>query len=256
MDERSELVSICGAEPLSLETALAPCPQFSAATKCETCRLRALSFCGAIDPGELDVLDALSTPMAFKGRSMLFEQGADADAVYNITAGVAMLSKVLPDLRRQVIGFALPGDFLGLALNQKNVFSVEAVTPLEACRFQREAFSDFLDARPPTMRRLYSKASYELTLAQDQIVVLGRNSAEERLASFLIGFRNRWMRVNGNRLYVALPMRRQDMADFLGLRLETVSRVMSRLVRQKLIAIVPDGVRLLDVARLEELAAH
>jgi CRP/FNR family transcriptional regulator len=97
-------------------------------------------------------------------------------------------------------------------------------------------------------------ASHELSLAQDQMVILGRRTAEERVAAFLIGLRNRWMRINGNQVHVLLPMTRQDIGDFLGLTVETVSRIMTRLAREKAIVIVPDGVRLLDVARLERLA--
>jgi CRP/FNR family transcriptional regulator len=97
-------------------------------------------------------------------------------------------------------------------------------------------------------------ASRELTLAQDQMVVLGRRTAEEKIASFLIGMRDRYARIRGASVHVPLPMTRLDIGDFLGLTVETVSRMMTRLAREKAIVIVPDGVRLLDVARLELLA--
>jgi CRP/FNR family transcriptional regulator len=87
------------------------------------------------------------------------------------------------------------------------------------------------------------------------MVILGRRTAEEKIAAFLIGMRNRWAKVNGASVHVPLPMTRQDIGDFLGLTVETVSRMLTRLARDKAIVIVPDGVRLLDVDRMERLAA-
>jgi len=86
------------------------------------------------------------------------------------------------------------------------------------------------------------------------MMVLGRRTAEEKIAAFLIGMRNRYARIHGNSVHVPLPMTRLDIGDYLGLTVETVSRMMTRMAREKAIVIVPDGVRLLDVARLEHLA--
>ena len=234
--------------------ALSLCPNSKGPIECAQCRVRALSLCDALEPDELHELDRLSQTLSFAARQTLFEQDQPSDSVYNVTAGAVRLYKLLPDGHRQVVGFALPGDFLGLAMSERNVFCADALTPTTACRFSREAYSDFLDAKPHLLRRLHSMASHELSLAQDQMVILGRRTAEERIAAFLIGLRNRWMRVNGNQVHVLLPMTRQDIGDFLGLTVETVSRIMTRLAREKCIVIVPDGVRLLDVARLERLA--
>lgn len=230
------------------------CPNSKATVDCAQCRVRALSLCDALDPGELTELDKLATSMSVGAKETLFEQDQPSESVYNVTAGSVRLYKLLPDGRRQVVGFALPGDFLGLSMSEKNAFSADALTPTTACRFSRQDYSAFLDAKPHLLRRLHSMASHELSLAQDQMVILGRRTAEERIAAFLIGLRNRWMRVNGNRVHVPLPMTRQDIGDFLGLTVETVSRLMTRLAREKAIVIVPDGVRLLDVPRLERLA--
>lgn len=230
------------------------CPNSKATVDCAQCRVRALSLCAALDPSELNELDRLATSMSVGAKETLFEQDQPSESVYNVTAGSVRLYKLLPDGRRQVVGFALPGDFLGLSMSEKNAFSADALTPTTACRFSRQDYSAFLDAKPHLLRRLHSMASHELSLAQDQMVILGRRTAEERIAAFLIGLRNRWMRVNGNQVHVPLPMTRQDIGDFLGLTVETVSRLMTRLAREKAIVIVPDGVRLLDVPRLERLA--
>ena len=234
--------------------ALGLCPNSRGASECAQCRVRALSLCAALEPSELNELDRLAQTLAIPAKETLFEQGEAAGHVYNVTSGAVRLYKLLPDGRRQVVGFALPGDFLGLSLSERNVFSADALTPTTACRFSREEYSAFLDAKPHLLRRLHSMASHELSLAQDQMVILGRRTAEERIAAFLIGLRNRWRRVNGNQVHVLLPMTRQDIGDFLGLTVETVSRIMTRLAREKAIVIVPDGVRLLDTERLERLA--
>jgi CRP/FNR family transcriptional regulator len=105
------------------------------------------------------------------------------------------------------------------------------------------------------LRRINEFAVRELSQAQDQLVLLGRRSAEERVATFLIGWRDRLARLRGPTETVSLPMSRQDIADFLGLTIETVSRTFTKLERDGVIEIMPGGVRLLDSARAEALAA-
>jgi len=234
--------------------ALAMCPNAKAAVHCEQCRVRSLSLCGALEADELAALDRLSRPLTLAARDTIFEQDERSDSVFNITAGSARLYRLLPDGRRQIVGFALPGDFLGLAMSERNAFSADALTPLTACQFSRAHFSDFLDAKPHLLRKLHAMAGHELSLAQEQMVILGRRTAEEKVAAFLIGLRKRWARLSTASVTIPLPMTRQDIGDFLGLTVETVSRMLTRLARERVILIVPDGVRLLDVKRIEAMA--
>jgi CRP/FNR family transcriptional regulator len=224
------------------------------ALECHECEIKGLSICDALEPDEFDLLERIGRTVSFPAKSTLFEQGRDAPFVSNLTSGALRLSKLLPDGRRQVVGFTLPGDFLGLAMQPTHMYTADALTPVKICQFSRHGFSDLLDKKPPLMRAVMNMASRELTLAQDQMVVLGRRTAEEKIGSFLIGMRNRYARIHGASVHVPLPMTRLDIGDFLGLTVETVSRMMTRLAREKAIVIVPDGVRLLDVRRLELLA--
>ena len=230
------------------------CPNGNPSTECSHCKVRALSICSALEGDELDALDKITRHISFAKHETLFAQGDLLDAVYNITAGSVRLVKLLPDGRRQIVGFALPGDFLGLSMSERNGFSAEALSATATCQFPRKDFSALLDAKPHLLRRLHSMASHELSLAQDQMVILGRRTAEEKVAAFLLGLRKRWARLDGSTVRAPLPMSRQDIGHFLGLTVETVSRMMTKLARDKVIVIVPDGVRLLDPARLEALA--
>jgi CRP/FNR family transcriptional regulator len=221
---------------------------------CCDCDIKGLSVCAALEPEEFDALERIGRTISVPAKSTVFEQGQDAAFVFNLTAGALRLSKLLPDGRRQVVGFAMPGDFLGLAFEPCHMFTADALTPAKMCQFSRLGFSELLDEKPRLLRSLMNMASHELTMAQDQMVVLGRRTAEEKIASFLIGMRNRYARIYGPSVHVPLPMTRLDIGDYLGLTVETVSRMLTRMAREKTIVIVPDGVRLLDVARLELLA--
>ena len=223
---------------------------------CVHCGIRPTSGCGALDLDELAALEALARPVCFAQRQQMFAQDEPANSVFNVTSGSVRLYRLLPDGRRQVVGFAIPGDFLGLSMSERSVYGAEALTSVTACRFNRETFSHFVDERPHLLRRLYDLASHELSLAQEQMVIIGRRTAEERVVCFIIGLRARWAQFNGNSVTVPLPMTRQDIADFLGLTIETVSRAISKLAREKALLVVPDGVRILDVQRLEQIAAR
>jgi CRP/FNR family transcriptional regulator len=153
------------------------------------------------------------------------------------------------------VGFALPGDFLGLALQDRYGVAAEAVNQVRVCRFARSAFSSFVDGKPHLLRRLHEFAGHELSLAQDQMLLLGRRSADEKLAAFLLNLQSRYGRIGSASVLVPLPMSRQDIADYLGLTIETVSRTFTKFARDKLLVIVPDGVRLLAKERLDQLAA-
>ena len=237
--------------------AVAPvgCPIGSGHVCCEDCRVRFLSVCAALGANELHELNALTRLSCFEPRAILFLQDEAAGAVFNVTEGVVRLFRLLPDGRRQIVGFALPGDFLGLSLSERYSFSAEAIGHVKACRFERKTFAEFVDRKPHLLRRLHGFATHELAIAQEQMVILGRRTAEEKVAAFLVGLRDRWARIEKVTVHVPLPMSRQDIADFLGLTIETVSRTISRFARDKVLVVVPDGVRLLDVARLERMAA-
>jgi CRP/FNR family transcriptional regulator len=223
--------------------------------RCSACTVRSLSICGALDQTDLAEFERIARHVQLDQGGALFTTGEVAHSVHSLTAGVARLYKLLPDGRRQVIGFALPGDFLGIAPSERYTFSADAVGAMTACRLSREAFAHFIQERPHFLLRINEFAARELMLAQEQMLLLGRRTAEEKVASFLIAWRERLARIGDIRQTIALPMSRQDIADYLGLTIETVSRTLTRFEREKMLIIVAGGVRLLDANRAAAIAA-
>ncbi|CAN1563370.1 Crp cAMP-binding proteins - catabolite gene activator and regulatory subunit of cAMP-dependent protein kinases [Rhabdaerophilaceae bacterium] len=241
------------AEPL---TPISACVSISGCKSvCETCRIRMFAVCSSLADHEIRELEAIQQHAQFAQKSTLFVQGDLANSVYSLTSGTVRLHYDLPDGRRQIVGFAVPGDFLAIALDERFGFTADALTPVTACRFERSRFMSLADRHPAMMTRLHEMASHELTIAQEHMVVLGRRRAEERVACFLLGWWARMKRINGNSPTMHLPMGRQDMADYLGLTIETVSRTLARWMREKIILDVPDGIRVLDAQRLEDVLA-
>lgn len=222
---------------------------------CADCKVRLVSVCAALTGEELDELEALSQHIHLAPRQALFRQGDRADAVYNVTEGMVRLSRLLPDGRCHVMGFAMVGDFLGLALLEAHDVTAEALSQTALCRFDRHPFGTLVTGKPHLLQRLHERTGHELSLARDHMTLLSRRTAEEKVASFLLSLRERYARIGLTSVTVALPMGRQDIADHLGLTIETVSRLLTRLDREKVILIVPGGVRLVDLGRLEHLAA-
>jgi CRP/FNR family transcriptional regulator len=223
--------------------------------RCSACSVRSLSICGALDQTDLAEFERIARHVQLEPGEALFTAGEAAHSVHSLTAGVARLYKLLPDGRRQVIGFALPGDFLGIAPSERYTFSADAVGAMTACRLSRETFAHFIEQRPHFLLRINEFAARELMLAQEQMLLLGRRTAEEKVASFLVGWRERLARIGDIRQTISLPMSRQDIADYLGLTIETVSRTLTRFEREKMLIIVAGGVRLLDPNRAAAMAA-
>jgi len=234
---------------------VSPNPSRASFGRCSACAVRSLSVCGALDQADLAEFERIARNVQLAPNEALFTAGQLARSVHNLTAGIARLYKLLPDGRRQIIGFALPGDFLGMAPSERYGFSADAVDSVTVCRFPKEAFSHFIEQRPQFLIRINEFAARELMLAQEQMLLLGRRSAEEKVASFLIGWRERLARIGDERQTIALPMSRQDIADYLGLTIETVSRTLTRFEREKMLVIVTGGVRLLDPGRAVAMAA-
>jgi CRP/FNR family transcriptional regulator len=222
---------------------------------CTECAIRRLSVCAALDKAELRELAHLGRHVHLAGGETIFAQEEMTTSFYNLLDGIMRLYKLLPDGRRQIIGFALPGDFLGLAASARHNFSADAIGPVVLCQFSKSAFARFSEDRPDLLRRINEMAVRELSQAQDHMVLLGRRSAEEKVATFLVGWRDRLVRISGPSQRVPLPMSRQDIADYLGLTIETVSRTFTKLERDGVIEISPGSISLLDPARAEALAA-
>lgn len=222
---------------------------------CIECAIRRLSVCAALDKAELRELAHLGRHVQFGAGETVFAQEQMTTSFYILHEGVMRLYKLLPDGRRQIIGFALQGDFLGLAASSRHNFSADAIGPVVLCQFPKSAFARFSEDRPDLLRRINELAVRELGQAQDHMVLLGRRSAEEKVATFLVGWRDRLVQVAGPSQTVSLPMSRQDIADYLGLTIETVSRTFTKFERDGVIEIMPGSVYLLDPARAEALAA-
>jgi CRP/FNR family transcriptional regulator len=216
--------------------------------------------CEAIPTDELRRLAELAIPFSVDVGRGFIEEGDPAVHFFNVTRGTAKLFKLMPDGRRQVTGFAGVGHFLGLAVSDTYAFSAEAIEPMRVCKFSRPKLRILLDDFPAMEKRLLEVASNELVAAQEQMLLLGRKTARERLASFLLG-RAAVADADGHPCAhvfadrIVLPMTRGDIADFLGLTIETVSRTLTRLKVEKLIEIPTSSeIVIRDAEALESLA--
>jgi CRP/FNR family transcriptional regulator, anaerobic regulatory protein len=208
---------------------------------CGACPVRALTVCDALDPEELRRLNEILYSLRVEAGDTLFAEGDPADMLYNVTSGTIKLYKLLPDGRRQITGFMLPGDFIGLAVHDCYAYSAESVTQANLCRFPRRRLEALLEEFPKMQRRLFSMASSELATAQDQMLLLGRKTAKEKIASFLLTLSKRAKRRGYKENPIHLPMSRADIADYLGLTTETVSRTFTQLKTSRAVTLLEGG---------------
>lgn len=220
------------------------------------CKARLISLSTPLPLAERDTLEPLSRRVSLDRKETLFWQDEPAGSVFNVTSGALRLYRILTDGRRQVTGFAFPGDFLGLSLLDQFCVSADALCAVTVCGFERLAFRDMVRGHPSLLMHLHEISGRELSQAVDMMMLLGRRTAEERVASFLTELQTRYARIGYKSPTLELPMGRLDIADHLGLTIETVSRTLSHLDRDGSILIVPGGVRIVNQARLDHLSAN
>ena len=222
---------------LELRTLPAACAQRRSDAACASCGARAFSVCGRLGDEDLAKLDSIAERTALKAGEGLIRQGDPAGHVFNITSGSVRVYKLLPDGRRQITGFLFAGDFVGLATGEDYAFSAEAIEDATLCRFRKSDYRALIRQAPALESALLERATHELAAAQNQMLLLGRKTALERVASFLLNLPEDPVRPATDGL-VRLPMTRAEIADYLGLTIETVSRVFSRLKTTGVIRLV------------------
>ena len=240
---------------MNLSVELAACAEAGRRDPCRLCAARQLSVCNVLAEDGLKKLSDLSDHQVFAPGETLVREGDPATNLFNITDGAVRVYKLLPDGRRQIVGFLFAGDFLGLATGDRYAFSAESLSNGTACRFQKKAYRRLLTEEPGLEAALLDRASRELQAAHNQMLLLGRKTAVERLASFLIDLSLRDRRAGGDGKVIHLPMTRAEIADYLGLTTETVSRVTSRLKTRGVIRLLSlHSLRIERPAELSELA--
>ena len=202
--------------------------------RCDTCDVRHKAMCAAVDYEHTDQLQAIVSHRDYAPGQVIFEEGDPADYVFNVSNGEVRLYKLLPDGRRQVTGFLTSGDFLGLVTDSSYAYGAEAIGQVELGCMQLGNLERLLSDIPPVRERLLDMSRDELAAAQEQMLLLGRKTAREKIFSFLLNRHNHLNRTDGD-ASVDLPMSRTDIADYLGLTIETVSRTFTALRDEGLI---------------------
>jgi CRP/FNR family transcriptional regulator, nitrogen fixation regulation protein len=170
--------------------------------------------------------------MHFERNSEIYGEGEPADYVYKVLSGTVRTSKVLSDGRRQIGAFYLPGDTFGLEVDEEHSFCAEAMSDASVLVVKRSAVTAEAQRDGRVARELWASTARELARAQSHLTLLIK-SAQERVATFLLEMADRVPDAAG----IELPMSRQDIADYLGLTIETVSRTLTQLESKAAIAL-------------------
>lgn len=220
---------------------------------CAGCEVRRTAICAALDDDEVGRLERIMTSRTLDANETLVSEGDPRDRVFSLTAGMLRLSTALPDGRRQITGFLLPGDYLGLADDEAHSQTAEAVIPSHLCAFPVRGMDRLVEEHPRLKDRLHDMTRAALRQARDSQMVLGRLAPVEKVASFLMMLSDRSGAPGRPANPVHLAMTRADIADHLGLTIETVSRSFTKLRTQGLIRL-PDAHRV-EIADRRLLAA-
>ncbi|HWI28062.1 MAG TPA: helix-turn-helix domain-containing protein [Stellaceae bacterium] len=213
--------------------------------------LAAEVLAAARDDGGLSALDRIGSVITLRRDRALFREGDSAKDCHKVLTGALRSCRLLPDGRRHIGEFLLPGDFIGLDLDATRRFTAEAVSDATLMRYPQVAVERLIQQQPKLGKRLLAEVWNGLSAAQAQLLLLGRKNAVERVASFLLLMAQR----AGDGDHFCLPMTRNDIADHLGLTTETVSRTFGQLKSQGVIRLAASSqVVLRDRVELEALA--
>lgn len=226
---------------------------------CEGCPIKHRAVCARCDADELETLEGIKYYRSFEAGQTVIWSGDRMEFVGSVVSGIASLTQTMEDGRTQMVGLLLPSDFVGRPGREMATYDVVATTDLVMCCFRRKPFETMMIETPHVAQRLLEMTLDELDAAREWMLVLGRKTAREKIASLLsiIGRRDASLKLEGagGQLVFDLPLTREAMADYLGLTLETVSRQMSALKRDGVIQLegkrhvtVPNFERLLDEA--------
>ncbi|HRD74414.1 MAG TPA: Crp/Fnr family transcriptional regulator [Hyphomicrobiaceae bacterium] len=212
-------------------------------TSCRTCAIRDAALCRALPDGALAQLNQIARRRRYHAGAQIFSGHEDRQLVASIVHGVVRHSKALSDGRTQIVALQFASDFLGLPTSPQNAVLTEAATDVELCTFTRAQLDVLVRAHPAVQTQLMQRLAKDLEDARDWMVLLGRKTAEERVASFIMLCLAKHRKLAcgatgtsaGER--IELPLSRTDIADYLGITLETVARKLRQLSDDGVIAI-------------------
>jgi len=226
-----------------------------AAPSCASCPIRHRAVCARCDDAELERLNDIKFYKSYTAGQTIAMRGDALDVVASVVSGTATLERVIEDGRTQMVGLLLPSDFIGRPGREALQYDVTAVSDVTLCCFQRKPFETLLTEIPAVQQRLLEMALDELDAARDWMLLLGRKTAREKIASLLMLIAKRTMhpdgKVMGDITRIELPISRETMANFLGLTIETVSRQFTGLRKDGVIDL--DGNRVVRIPDLEGL---
>lgn len=221
---------------------------------CRACEARHKGICGALSGDELQRLSKHTSKRAASRKHELIHEEDEVHTYSNILSGAVKLTKLLPDGRQQIVGLQFAPDFLGRPFISESNFGAEVAVDVRLCTFPKEVLESMLKENPELENRLLRQVLKELDEARQWMLVLGRMTAKEKVASFLSLIADHIdPEHDGDSVTFELPLSRAEIADYLGLTIETVSRQFTALRKEGLIEIegnrhivVPDREALKD----------
>ncbi|WP_109310721.1 MULTISPECIES: transcriptional regulator FnrL [Ruegeria] len=228
-------------------------------TNCSDCPIRHRAVCAHCDVDELEELEGIKYYRTFEAGQTVIWSGDQMNFVGSVVSGIASLTQTMEDGRTQMVGLLLPSDFVGRPGRESAPYDVLATTDLVMCCFRKKPFEALMSSTPHIAHRLLQMTLDELDAAREWMLVLGRKTAREKIASLLSIIARRDASITPKQkpgpIVFDLPLTREAMADYLGLTLETVSRQISALKKEGVIELegkrhvtIPDMRRLMDEA--------
>src|SRR6056297_2393391 len=230
------------------------------AQDCNDCPIRHRAVCARCESDELERLEDIKYYRRFEAGQTVIWSGDRMEFVGSVVSGIATLTQTMEDGRTQMVGLLLPSDFVGRPGRDEAAYDVVATSDVVMCCFRKKPFEELMVHTPHIAQRLLEMTLDELDAAREWMLVLGRKTAREKIASLLSIIARRDATLNmrngtSGQIVFDLPLTRAAMADYLGLTLETVSRQISALKRDGVIELegkrhvtVPDMARLMDEA--------
>jgi CRP/FNR family transcriptional regulator len=223
--------------------------------QCGDCPIRHRAVCARCETDEIEQLEEIKYYRSFEAGQTVIWAGDKMDFVASVVTGIATLTQTLEDGRTQMVGLLLPSDFVGRPGRESAAYNVTATTDILMCCFRRKPFEEMMERTPHIAQRLLQMTLDELDAAREWMLLLGRKTAREKIASLLsiVARRDASIKLRNatGRMTFDLPLTREAMADYLGLTLETVSRQISALKRDGVIEL--EGKRHVTVPDMDRL---